>query len=438
MFANLSQKLVKILDNIRNRGILTEDIIDATIREIRISLLEADVALSVVKSFSKKLKEKLLGQKVLNTITPEQTVIKAVYDELVDILGNTENVKENKSGKVLILGLQGTGKSTTAAKLANLIQSKYGKKIRLVSLDTYRPAAIKQLEILAQSNKIDFFNDFSTDDSPLTIAQKAMIDCKKYDVTIFDTAGRIYLDDSMMQEISELSSIIQPDDSYLVIDSMMGQDALNTAKAFNETVQLTGLILTRIDGDAKGGAALSAKYVTNCPIRYICTGEKISDIEVFHPDRIASRILDKGDVLTLVEKAMDSSIADEVKDVAIGKDFDLNGMEKYLKQLEKIGGINSFLKFIPGMGKIKEQLKEANISDKTIAHQIAIIRSMTAEERKNPKILNASRRRRIAAGSAQQVSEVNKLIKQFEQIKTMMTKFNNPGFLSSMSNKFIK
>ncbi len=438
MFANLSKRLSKIMDNLRNRGILTEEIIDTTIRELRVSLLEADVALSVVKAFSQNLKEKLSGKSVINTTTPEQTVIKLVYDELVNILGDPENTKQNLSGRILMSGLQGTGKTTTSAKLANLLKSKYRKRVLLVSLDTYRPAAIDQLKLLAKNNNIDFFEDFNPDDIPLSIAQKSLEICNRYDITIFDTAGRRYLDESMMQELSDLKNLINPNDSYLVIDSMMGQDTLNTAKAFNKSLHLTGLILTRIGGDAKGGAALSAKYITNCPIKYICTGEKISDIEIFHPDRIASRILDRGDVLTLVEKAMDSNITDEIKDVRIGKDFDLNGMEKYLRQLEKIGGISGFLKFIPGMGKIKDQLKESNISDKTIAKQIAIIRSMTIEERKNPKILNASRRRRIAAGCAQEISEVNRLIKQFEQVKTMMTKFQNPGMMQSMVNKFMK
>lgn len=438
MFANLSQKLSKIIDNLRNRGILTEEIIDTTIREIRVSLLEADVALSVVKAFSQNLKEKLSGKSVINTTTPEQTIIKLVYDELVNILGDPENTKQNLSGRILMLGLQGTGKTTTSAKLANFLKSKYKKNVLLVSLDTYRPAAIEQLKILAKNNNIDFFEDFNSDDTPLSIAQKSLEICNRYDIIIFDTAGRLYLDESMMQELSDLKTLINPNDSYLVIDSMMGQDAVNTAKAFNDSFHLTGLILTRIDGDAKGGAALSAKYITNCSIKYICTGEKISDIEIFHPDRIASRILDRGDVLTLVEKAMDSNITDDIKDIQIGKNFDLNGMEKYLKQLEKIGGISGFLKFIPGMGKIKDQLKESNISDKTIARQIAIIRSMTIEERKNPKILNASRRRRIALGCAQEVSEVNRLIKQFEQVKTMMTKFQNPGMMQSIVNRFMK
>ena len=439
MFANLSQKLVSIFDNIRKRGILTEEIIDSTIREIRVSLLEADVALSVVRSFTCSLKEKLKDQKVIESITPEQTIIKIVYDELVSLLGESGDILDHKKRSILMVGLQGTGKTTTSAKLANLLKNKFKRKCLLVSLDTYRPAAIEQLQKLASQNGIDFFNDFDIQkDDPISIAKKANIASKNYDVVIYDTAGRLYIDSEMMSEIETIKSITNPDETFLVIDSMMGQDAINTAKTFHDSVNLTGLILTRIDGDARGGAALSAKSVTNCQIKYICTGEKINDIEQFHPDRIASKILDKGDVLSLVEKAMDENVMSEVSDIKIGKDFDLSGMEKYLKQLEKIGGIGGFLKFIPGIGKIKEQLKDANINDKTVAKQIAIIKSMTPLERKDPKILNASRRRRLALGCGQEVSEVNRLIKQFEGVKNMMTKFaSNPGMMGNMAGKFM-
>ena len=439
MFSNLSQKLVSIFDAIRKRGILTEEMIDNTIREIRVSLLEADVALSVVRSFTGSLKEKLKDQKVIKSITPEQTIIKIVYDELVSLLGESGDILDHKKRSILMVGLQGTGKTTTSAKLANLLKNKFKRKCLLVSLDTYRPAAIEQLQKLASQNGIDFFNDFDIkNDNPISIAKKALAASKDYDVVIYDTAGRLYIDSEMMSEIENIKNITSPDETFLVIDSMMGQDAINTAKTFHDTVNLTGLVLTRIDGDARGGAALSAKSVTNCQIKYICTGEKINDIEQFHPDRIASRILDKGDVLSLVEKAMDENVMSEVSDVKIGKDFDLNGMEKYLKQLEKIGGIGGFLKFIPGIGKIKEQLKEANINDKTVAKQIAIIKSITPLERKDPKILNASRRRRIASGCGQEVSDVNRLIKQFEGVKNMMTKFAaNPGMMGNMAGKFM-
>ena len=439
MFAGLSQKLSSIFGSIKNRGILTQEIIDSTIREIRVSLLEADVALSVVRSFTEKLKEKLKDQKVINSITPEQTIIKIVYDELVILLGSDEennNPIEKRKGGLLMVGLQGTGKTTTSAKLANLLKNKWKRKVLLVSLDVKRPAAIEQLQKLANKNGIEFFDDLDlSKDTPISIAKRANLLQKDFDVIIYDTAGRLHIDSELMIEIAEIKKIINPREPTLVIDSMMGQDSINTAKIFNESLGLTGLILTRVDGDSRGGAALSAKFVTNCQIKYICTGEKIEDIEIFHPDRIASRILDKGDVISLVEKAMDENIMGDIQDVAVGKDFDLAGMEKYLKQLEKIGGVGGFMKFIPGMGKIKEQLKEANISDKVVASQIAIIRSMTPYERKNPKILNASRKRRVALGCGQQVSEVNRLLKQFEQMKLVMTKFAKPGICQNAAIK---
>jgi signal recognition particle subunit SRP54 len=439
MFSNLSKKLVSIFDRISARGILTEEIIESTIREIRVSLLEADVALSVVKTFTNNLKDKLKDQKVIDSITPDQTIIKVVYDELVNLLGGGGDAFGCKTkGSVMMVGLQGTGKTTTSAKLSYLLKKKFNKKVLLVSLDTYRPAAIEQLHKLAIDNNLEFFDTVDLKkDTPLSIAEKTLRVKSKYDVVIYDTAGRLYIDQGMMSEIEDIKKVVIPDDIFLVIDSMMGQDSINTAKVFNESVNLTGLILTRVDGDARGGAALSAKSVTNCQIKYICTGEKINDIEEFHPDRIASRILDKGDVLGLVEKAIEGNIVSEEVDMKFGKDFNLNDMEKYLKQLEKLGGIGGFLKFIPGIGKIKDVLNNANVNDKTVSKQVAIIRSMTPLERKNPKILNASRRRRIASGSGQEVCDVNRLIKQFENAKSMMSKFhNNPDMLKSISGKF--
>ncbi|MDR1476004.1 MAG: signal recognition particle protein [Holosporales bacterium] len=438
MFANLSQKLISVFDSLRKRGVLTEEILDTTIREIRISLLEADVALSVTKTFTANLKERLVGQKAIKSTTPEQTIVKAVYDEIVNLLGDSSDslaVAHKKS--ILVAGLQGTGKTTTTAKLANLLKMKFGKNVLTVSLDTYRPAAIDQLQKLSQKNGIDFFDDLDLEkDTPISIAKKVSNsqNKKKYDTIIYDTAGRLHIDAEMMNEIGQIKKIVEPDEILLVIDSMMGQDAVNTARAFHEELAVTGLILTRIDGDSRGGAALSAKFVTNCQIKFICTGEKIGDIDVFHPDRIASKILDKGDILSFVEKAMNEETLSEIQDIPTGKNFDLNGMEKYLKQMEKLGGIGGFLKFLPGINKLKEQLQQANISDKTLARQIAIIRSMTKLERKDPKLLNASRRRRIAAGCAQPVSEVNKLLKQFDQIKTMMSKLaTNPDIMRKMT-----
>ena len=441
MFTSLTTKLSSIFGGIRSRGILTPEIIDSTIREIRIGLLEADVSLSVVKSFTASLKEKLAGQEVLKSITPEQTIIKHVYDELVHALGENASGIESNKGKytVLMAGLQGSGKTTTSAKLANILFKKYGKKVLLVSLDTQRPAAIDQLRILAEKNGIDFFNDIDIkNDNAVSIAKKAILMKNDYDIIIFDTAGRLYIDEFLMEELREISDITSPKETLLVIDSMMGQDAVNTAKSFHDNVKLTGLILTRIDGDNRGGAALSARSVTGCQIKYICTGEKIDDISVFFPERIASRILDKGDILSFVEKTLDSEVMNDLDAVKSAKDFDLNAMEKYFKQLGKIGGIGGFLKFIPGMGKIKDMMNQVNIDDKIIDKQIAIIRSMTKSEKKDPKILNASRRRRIAFGAGQQVSDVNRLLKQFEGVKTMMNRFNKSGADPRMMTDLLK
>lgn len=438
MFEGLSQKLLSIFGNIRNKGVLTEDIIDSTIREIRISLLEADVALSVVKQFSSDLKEKLKDQTVIKSVTPEQTIIKIVYDELVKLLGTCDESHKYKS--VMLVGLQGSGKTTTAAKLANLFKTKFKSKCLLVPLDTYRPAAITQLEKLAHDSNIDFFNNFNQNDKPIDIATKAQSVVGNYDTVIYDTAGRLYIDDKLMKELVELKFIINPKDILLVIDSMMGQDAINTTKTFSEYLNINGLILTRVDGDSRGGAALSAKSVTDCQIRFIGTGEKIKDIEIFYPERIASRILDKGDIVSLVEKAMDENIAEDISKVKTGKDFDLNSMETYLLQMNKIGGLSGLMKFIPGIKRIQEQLKNSNISDKVIARQIAIIRSMTKKERSNPKILDASRRKRIAGGCGQEVYDVNRLIQQYDHLKKIMTKMyeQGPGFMQNLFNNFRK
>jgi signal recognition particle subunit SRP54 len=436
MFSNLSKNLLKIFSSFRGRGILTEDVIFSTLRDIRLSLLQADVALSVVKDFTARLSAALQKEKLIDNLNPEQTIIKIVYDELLNLLGSQSIDSQQNISTMLVVGLQGAGKTSTAAKLAKLYQDKFKKRVLLISLDTYRPAAIDQLQKLAVDNNIDFFDDIDINkDSPLSIAQKASLLKSNYDVLIYDTAGRLYLDESMMNEVKSIKENISPEETLLVIDSMMGQDALNTAKSFNENLGVTGLILTRIDGDARGGAALSAKYITNCQIKYMCTGEKINDIEIFYPERIASRILDKGDMISLIEKVIDENIMQDTDEIMLDKDFDLNSMEKHLRQLEKIGGFNSFLKFIPGMGKIKEQLQQANINEKTIQRQRAIITSMTKQERKNHSILNASRRRRISTGCGQPVSEVNKLIKQFEQMKQMMHTLSSPKVRDQLAAK---
>ena len=420
MFSNLSDKLISIIKKIGRRGILTEEIVKSTMEEIRITLLDADVALPVVKNFSAKLKEKLVGQKVLNSITPEQTVLKAVYDELVELLGASEDDSNFRRGKILMLGLQGTGKTTTSAKLASLFKNKFNRKVLLVSLDTYRPAAIKQLKVLAQNNSIDFFDDFLSGDTPIDIARKSLSIQDKYDITIYDTAGRVHIDERMMDEVISLKKLIQPKESLLVVDGMMGQDAVNMAKSFNDATKLTGLIFTRMDGDSKGGAVISAKYVVNCQIKYICTGEKISDIEDFNPKRIASRILDQGDMRGLIEKTQSLDHASLQK--TLDNKFHLESMEAYLVQLTKIGGLHGLMKLMPGMGKLKAQLDQPAFSEKIPFRQLAIIRAMTKEERRNPQILNASRRRRIARGCAQEVMDVNRLIKDFEMLKRVMSK----------------
>ena len=420
MFSNLSDKLLSIIRKIGRRGILTEGIVNSTIEEIRISLLDADVALPVVKDFTAKLKEKLAGQKILNSITPEQTVLKAVYDEFVAFLGRSDNDSSFRRGKILMLGLQGTGKTTTSAKLANLFQNKFKRKVLLVSLDTYRPAAIEQLKVLATNNSIDFFDDFLPGDTPIDIAKKSLSIQDKYDIIIYDTAGRLHIDESMMDEVISLKRVIQPNELLLVVDGMMGQDAVNMARSFNDATKLTGLIFTRMDGDSKGGAVLSAKYVANCQIKYICTGEKISDIEEFDPKRIASRILDRGDMPGLMEKTRSLDQASLQK--TVDNKFDLESMEAYLEQLIKIGGLHGLMKLMPGMGKLKAQLDRPAFSEKIPFRQLAIIRAMTKEERRNPQMLNASRRRRIAKGCAQEVVDVNRLIKDFEMLKRVMSK----------------
>lgn len=427
MFSGLSKKLLEVFNNIRNRGVLTPEIVDNAIREIRISLLEADVALPVVRKFTLSLKDKLNGQSVIKSTSPVQTISKYVFDEITELLGSNEN-KTIKNGAVLMCGLQGAGKTTSSAKLANFLSKKQLKKILLVSLDTIRPAAIEQLQKLAGKAEVDFFADIDIDnDTPVSIARKAMAAGKDFDITIFDTAGRMYVDDMLMDELKQLVEILKPVEKLLVIDSMMGQNALNTADVFNQNIILTGLIMTRIDGDNKGGACLSAKSVTDCQIRFICAGEKIDDIEIFHSDRVASRILDNGDVISLVEKAIDKNMIEEMEKININKDFNMDDMAKYFQQIEKIGGIGGFLKFLPGLNSIKDKLNSLNTNEKIISKQIAIIRAMTPKERRNPKILNASRRRRIASGAGLPVSDVNKLIKQYDSMKLMINKLKKSG-----------
>jgi signal recognition particle subunit SRP54 len=419
VFSELSKKLASVFGGLRSRGILTPEVIDNVIRGIRVSMLDADVALPVVREVTNLLREKLNGQEVIKSTSPEQTINKHLYDEIVRLLGIHDPGEGVKNGTMLMCGLQGSGKTTTSAKLANLFAKKHSKSTLLVSLDTTRAAAVDQLRMLASANNLCFFDDFKEADGPITIAKKAMKVSSKFDITIFDTAGRMYVNDSLMEELIAVRDVVKPRETFLVIDSMMGQDALKSAISFNDNVNLTGLIMTRIDGDNRGGACLSARSVTNCQIRYICTGEKVNDIEAFLPERVASRILGNGDIVSFVEKMAEQNANIEISN---SKDFDMDGMEKHLQQIRKMGGISGFLKYIPGLGKIKEKLSDANIDERIIDRQVAIIKSMTKKERRNPTILNASRRRRIAAGAGMQVSDVNRLIKQYDTLKEMMKK----------------
>ena len=414
MFSTLSQKLSDIFNKLKGHGILTPEIIEKSMREIRIALLESDVALPVVKELIGKLKEKLTGQEVIVGTSPWQTINKHLNDELLELFGNVQ--PKLRRGAILLCGLQGTGKTTTAAKLAKILQS----KVLLVSLDTYRPAAIDQLQKLAKSNNLQFFDDFDLkSDTAISIAKRVQNVANDFDYIIYDSAGRLDIDVDLMKELKEISDIVRPSNTILVIDSMMGQIALKTANAFNEQIKLNGLIMTKADGDSRGGAIISANYVTNCPVLYVCTGEKIDDIEVFNPKRVVSRILDNEDILSAV-----ADLSANVDPIDFSGEFTIGMMEKYFTQLDKMRNFNWIFGIIPGLKKFREQINQAISDKKTVKHQIAIIRSMTKKERANYKILNASRRRRIAYGAGCQVSEVNELVKHYEQISNIMNKIN--------------
>jgi signal recognition particle subunit SRP54 len=429
MFQNLSDTLTKVFEGLSKRGTLSEEDVTVALREVRIALLEADVSLPIAKDFIEKVKEKATGQEVIKSISPAEMVIKIVHDELVNILGSETselNLSTTPPAVILMAGLQGAGKTTISAKLAHYLQKKKNKKVLLASLDIYRPAAQEQLAILAQHIQADCL-EIIPNQSPDEITKRALKKAKieGYDILILDTAGRTHIDDVMMAEVKEVHSLAQPIETFLVADSMTGQDAVNSAEAFNQTLPLTGIILTRIDGDARGGAALSMKLSTGCPIKFIGLGEKIDQFDVFHPERIAGRILDKGDVVSLVEQAaesMDKKEAEKLsKKLAKGK-FDLNDLASQLKQMQKMGGMSKLMSFIPGLSKLKDKVNQVNMEDKLITHQIALIQSMTPKERRFPKLLNASRKKRIAKGSGLEVQQINKLLKQHEAMGKMMKK----------------
>ena len=441
MFDSLTDKLGGIFAKITSRGVLSEQDINDAMREIRIALLEADVALPVVKDFISKVKEQALGEKVIKSITPGQMVVKIVHDELVKILGdenNELNLQTVPPAVILMVGLQGSGKTTTSAKIAKYLGAR--RKVLLASLDVYRPAAQQQLEQLAQQIGGKSL-PIVAGEKPLDITARAIETAKKggFDVLVLDSAGRLHVDEAMMQELVAVKKIANPIETLLVADAMMGQDACNVAKDFDEKLQLSGIVLTRIDGSSRAGAALSMRMVANVPIKFLGTGEKIEEFEAFHPDRIAGRILGQGDVVSLVETAMakiDRDEADKMAKQMLKGKFDLNDMLAQFNQIKKLGSLGSIMSMIPGISKFKDQIENAG-GDNLIKKQEAIILSMTKLERSNPDIIKASRKKRIAAGAGVEVHEVNKLLKQYEQMALMMKKFGRGGFggLGSMMKK---
>ena len=428
MFESLSDRLSSAFRSLSGRAQLTEENIRDGLREVRLALLEADVNFKVVKEFVERVRERVLGQEVEKSLTPTQQLVKAVHDELVTLLGGetTElNLRGAQPGVIMMVGLQGSGKTTSAGKLANLLRK---QKMRpyLVPVDVYRPAAIDQLRTLARQLDIPCFAS-SADMKPVDIVRAALEDAKEKQCTvvILDTAGRLHIDALLMQELVDIKSAVQPQEILFVADAMTGQDAVTVAESFNERLGLTGVVLTKMDGDARGGAALSIRAVTGAPVKFVGMGEKLSEMEVFHPDRIAGRILGMGDVLTLVEKAQATIDADEAEALAKKMrkaSFDLEDFRTQMRRIKKLGSLDSILKMIPGMGGLREKLAEANgaMPEKEMARTEAIINSMTMAERRNPDILNGSRRARIAKGAGVTVQQVNQLVRQFEQMRQMM------------------
>ena len=434
MFENLTERLSKSLRTISGRGRLTEENIKETLREVRMALLEADVALPVVKEFVNRVKERAVGQEVSKSLSPGQAFIKIVQGELVSVMGEANeslDLATQPPAVLLMAGLQGAGKTTSVAKLAKYLKERMKKKVLVVSADVYRPAAIKQLETLAQDIGVEFFPSDTTQ-KPLTIAEAAINHARKqfFDVLIVDTAGRLHVDSEMMAEIKELHQSIKPIETLFVVDAMTGQDAANTAKAFSEALPLTGVILTKADGDARGGAALSVRQITGKPIKFIGIGEKTDALEPFYPDRIASRILGMGDVLSLIEE-MERNVDKEkaaklAQKMQKGKGFDLEDFREQLAQMRNMGGMMGMLDKLPGVSGLPEDVK-GKLDDKLTHRMEAIISSMTPAERRNPEIIKGSRKRRIAAGSGMQIQDVNRLLKQFDQMQRMMKKISGKG-----------
>jgi signal recognition particle subunit SRP54 len=451
LFESLQERLGGVFDRLTRRGALTEEDVSAALREVRVALLEADVALPVVKDFVEQVKANAVGQEVLRSVQPGQQVVKIVHDELVAMLGGGPkegaegaeipqpgqspslglNLKAAPPVPILMVGLQGSGKTTTTAKIAKRLTEREKKKVLMASLDVRRPAAQEQLALLGLQASVATLPIVPME-NPVMITRRALQTAARegYDVVLLDTAGRLAIDEELMAEVAAVREAAKPAETLLVADAMTGQDAVNVAQAFNERLGLTGLVLTRVDGDARGGAALSMRAVTGCPIKLIGTGEQIDKIEVFHPERIAGRILGMGDVVSLVEKAAETFEQDEAEKLAkkmqAGK-FDMDDLASQLKQMLKMGGLSGMMGLLPGVGKIKDQLKDAKVDDKMITRQLAMISSMTKEERKRPELIKASRKQRIAAGSGTSVQEVNKLMKQHMEANRLMKKVKKMG-----------
>jgi len=436
LFENLSERLENTFKRLRGRGKLTQQDVEKGLREVRLALLEADVNFRVVKDFINRVKERALGAEVMESLTPAQQLIKIVHEELIKTLGEKAiplDLSGPKPIPILLVGLQGSGKTTSAAKLARFLKKK-GRRPFLVPADVYRPAAIEQLKTLARQIDVPCYEP-KEGEKPVDIVKTALAEAKAkgYDIAIIDTAGRLHIDDQMMAEVEEIKKAVAPREVLLVADAMTGQDAVNIAKSFHERVGLTGVVLTKVEGDARGGAALSIRAVTGCPLKFLGTGEKLEALEVFHPDRMASRILGMGDVLSLIEKAqeaLDLKKAKELHEKLKKEAFTLEDLREQIRQMKRLGSLEQILKLIPGIGS---KLKDIPFDEKEIVKMEAIINSMTPQERRNPKIINASRKRRIAKGSGTTIQDVNRLLKSYEEMKKLFKRVRKRGGLQALA-----
>ena len=434
MFENLSNRFEEIFKSLKKTGSIDEASLDSAMRDIRRALLEADVALPIAKKFIEDVKKESIGKEIIRSITPAQMITKIVNDQLIQILGSASpefQINDNQISSYLFAGLQGSGKTTTVGKIGNYLKSNYDKKILFVSLDTTRPAAFDQLKKLSELIDVTILPKLENQ-MPIDIVSRAkqFAELQEIDCVLYDTAGRMNVEEGLMSELSLLEKEINPLETILVLDSLTGQEAVNVASDFAKAINITGSILTRIDGDARGGAALSMKYITDCPIKFMGVGEQVDDLEKFHPERIANRILGMGDIVTLVEKAaetVDQEDAEEMAKKLQKGEFDLDDLLSQIRQMKKMGGISGMMKFIPGLSNLSDKIPQNTNPDNSIAQQEAIILSMTKYERSKPKIINGSRKKRIAAGSGTSVSEINKILKQHRKMSDMMKKLSRKG-----------